>query len=47
MREAKFQVGDTVYHKSSGERGVVTGWSMTCTVHPAMSVSHQGVPASP
>ncbi len=40
MREAKFQMGDTVYHKASGERGVVTDIAMRCTVHPLVHLAH-------
>ncbi len=40
MSEAKFQIGDTVYHKASGERGVVVDMAMRCTVHPPMHSAH-------
>ena len=40
MGEAKFQIGDIVYHKASGERGVVTDMAMRCTVHPPMQLAH-------
>jgi hypothetical protein len=40
MSEAKFQIGDTVYHKASGERGVVANMAVRCTVHPPMHSAH-------
>ena len=40
MREAKFQLGDIVYHKASGERGVVTSMNMRCTVHDPFDAAH-------
>ncbi|MDH4319407.1 MAG: YccV family DNA-binding protein [Desulfobulbaceae bacterium] len=29
----KFEIGDTVRHKTSGERGVITGAISSCTEH--------------
>jgi hypothetical protein len=40
MSEAKFQIGDAVYHKASGERGVVADMAMRCTVHPLLHSAH-------
>jgi len=33
MTKPRFEPGDVVRHKASGERGVITGVGMRCTVH--------------
>ncbi len=40
MREAKFDLGDVVCHKASGECGIIVGINMRCSVHPPISAYH-------